>query len=102
GDTEEAEARVTALGEGDDWLDRVRLEGAFDVRFERESDEPHREVVVRRPLEGGVLHFHFRVPEALFEDYQTAGDDAEVYARLLDRRDFVSGAYVAIYSAAVL
>jgi two-component system, NtrC family, nitrogen regulation sensor histidine kinase NtrY len=103
GAVERAEARVEELGADDAALERVRLDARFDVRFPREAVEAasYREVIERRTMDGGDLELHFRVPERLFEEFQRAGDAAEIYARLLERRDFVSGTYIAIYSALV-
>jgi two-component system, NtrC family, nitrogen regulation sensor histidine kinase NtrY len=102
-DAEAAAARIEALGASHEALERVRLAPIVDVRFPREHDEPEerRAVVEKRPVGDATLELYFGIPESLFEDYQRAGDTAEVYARLLERRDFVSGTYVAIYSALV-
>jgi two-component system, NtrC family, nitrogen regulation sensor histidine kinase NtrY len=103
GATEEAASRVEALGAGHELLERVTFEPHLDVRFPRERDEgdAYRGVVETRRLGDGTLELQFGVPESIFDEYQRAGDAAEVYARLLERREFVSGTYVAIYSALV-
>lgn len=101
-EVEAAEARLRELAARADSLARARFEPLLDVDLAEPPGEPVRRVVESRPLHGGELELHFIVPESHFEHYQRAGEVAEIHARLLARRDFVSGTYVAIYSALVL
>ncbi|NLY92879.1 MAG: HAMP domain-containing protein [Myxococcales bacterium] len=103
GDLETARARLHELGEDDPRLEKVAIDDRVLVTFERERDEgEYREVIERREVGEAEVALHFAVPESIFEDYQRAGETAELYARLLDRQDFVSDTYVAAYSAAVI
>ena len=36
-------------------------------------------------------------PQAVFDRFQTAGEEAELYARLLEQSEFVSGTYVGVF-----
>lgn len=69
------------------------------ARDARVDPETHRTMTVEESLGAGedLIRVTIAAPRALFEEYQVLGEETALFARLVERREFVASVYLGIY-----